>query len=135
MQNLCSVSVSVDDLEIKFSKNISNILGLEHKYYNSRAIEGVRQCDIAEGFSALYVYSNIVEPQIVGNVLAPLLRIVPVQERRKETNQVQTFDHVQYLPVSNNGTQTISTFIRHDDGRLVSFQSGKVIITLHFKKN
>ena len=134
VQNLCSVSVSVDDLEIKLSKNISNILGLENRFHGTGVTEGVRQCDISEGFSALYVYSNIVEPQIVGDIQAPLLRIVPIQERSKETNHVESFDHVQYLPLINSGTETIETFIRRDDGSSVPFQSGKVIVTLHLKK-
>ena len=83
----------------------------------------------------MYVYSNIVEPQIVGDVQAQLLRIVAVKEKSRIFNHVESFQHVQYLPVSDNGTETIKMFIRKDDGRPVLFQTGKVIVTLHFKKS
>ena len=34
--------------------------------------------DLRRGFESLYVYSSIVEPRIVGDKIAPLLRIVPI---------------------------------------------------------
>ena len=34
--------------------------------------------DLRRGFESLYVYSGIVEPRIVGDKIAPLLRIVPI---------------------------------------------------------
>ena len=133
IQNTCSIQVEERDLEIKFSKNVSNILGLEHRYYTYGYTKGVSQCDLSEGFASLYVYSNIVEPQIVGDVQVPLLRIVPVRERSKLHNQVESFQHLQYLPVKNDNAETVEIDIRRDDGSAVSFQSGKVVVTLHFK--
>ena len=37
--------------------------------------------DLRRGFESLYVYSSIVEPCIVGDNIAPLLRIVPITGR------------------------------------------------------
>ena len=34
--------------------------------------------DFRRGFESLYVYSSIVEPRLVGDKIAPLLRIVPI---------------------------------------------------------
>ncbi len=34
--------------------------------------------DLRRGLDSLYVYSSIVEPRIVGDKIAPLLRIVPI---------------------------------------------------------
>lgn len=134
IQNFCFLRVNANDIQIKLSENLNNILGLENRYYGFGETKGVRQCDIAEGFTSLYVYSNIIQPQIVGDVQAPLLRIVPVRERSKETNQVERFQHVQYLPISNTGSESIEVVIKRDNGRNPSFQSGKVIITLHLKQ-
>ena len=134
IQNACSVEVKERDLKIKLSDNLANILGLENIYHKFGKSRGTRMCDIAEGFSSLYVYSNIVEPQIVGDVQAKLLRIVGVKEKSRMVNHVESFHHVQYLPVSDNGTETIEMLIKRDDGRPVLFQTGKVIVTLHFKK-
>jgi len=134
IQNFCFVRVADADLQIQLSENLCNILGLENKKYEFGESRGIRQCDIAEGFTSLYVYSNIVQPQIVGDVQVPLLRIVPVKEKSKETNQVERFQHVQYLPINNMGTETIEVVIKRDNGIPPSFRSGKVIITLHLKQ-
>lgn len=133
-QNICSVVVKEKDLRIKLSENLSNILGLKHEYHAFGETKGVRQCDIAEGLSSLYVYSNIVEPQIVGDVQAELLRIVPIRDKNRAYNHVESFQHVQYLPVSDDGTETIKVLIRRDDGREIYFHTGKVVVTLHFKR-
>jgi len=133
-ENYCYIRIDANDIRIKLSNNLSNILGLEHKTYAFGETKGKRQCDIAEGFTSLYVYTNLVEPQIVGDIQAQLLRIVPIKERSKEPNQVVSFQHVQYLPIINTGTESVEVVIRRDDGRKPSFQSGKVIVSLHFKK-
>lgn len=132
--NRCHITVKENDLEIKLSQNLSNILGLEWIYYGYGYNVSERQCDITEGFTSLYVYSDIIKPQIVGDVHARLLRIVPVSQRNRVLNQVEYFQHVQYYPVAENGAETIQILIRRDDGRPVSFQSGKSNTILHFKK-
>ena len=52
--------------------------------------------DLRRGFESLYVYSSIVEPRIVGDKIAPLLRIVPITGRHGEMVTTR-FDHVQYI--------------------------------------
>ena len=41
--------------------------------------------DITSGFNTLYVYCDLIQPQIVGNVLAPLLRTVPLTGEVQQT--------------------------------------------------
>ena len=84
IQNACLVEVKECDLKIKLSNNLANILGLENIYHKFGKSRGTRMCDIAEGFSSLYVYCIIVEPQIVGDVQAQLFRIVRVKEKKSD---------------------------------------------------
>ena len=37
--------------------------------------------DMSQGFESLNVYTNVVEPRVVGGSLVPLLRIVPLSGR------------------------------------------------------
>ena len=53
---------------------------------------------LRRGLESLYVYSSIVESRIVGDEIAPLLRIVPITGRHGEM-VTGRFDHVQYIPV------------------------------------
>ena len=87
--------------------------------------------DLRRGFESLYVYSGIVEPRIVGDKIAPLLRIVPITGRHGAM-VTASFDHVQYIPVLSREFGTIETEIRDDTGRLVPFGCGKV--TMHFRR-
>ena len=76
--------------------------------------------DLRRGFESLYVYSSIVEPRIVGDKIAPLLRIVPITGRHGEM-VTACFDHVQYIPVLSREFGSIETEIRDDTGRPVPF--------------
>ena len=49
-------------------------------------------------FESLNVYSSIVEPRIVGDRIAPLLRIVPITGRHGDMVTAR-FYHVQYISV------------------------------------
>ena len=89
--------------------------------------------DLRGGFESLYVYSGIVEPRIVGENIAPLLRIVPITGRHGEM-VTASFDHVQYIPVLSREFGTIGTEIWDDTSRLVPFERGKVTVTMHFRR-
>ena len=89
--------------------------------------------DLRRGFESLYVYSSLVEPRIVGDKIAPLLRIVPITGRHGEMVTTR-FDHVQYIPVMRREFGTVQTEIRDDSGRPVPFERGKVRVTLHSRR-
>ena len=83
--------------------------------------------DLRRGFESLFVYSSI-----VGDKIAPLLRIVPITGRHGEMVTAR-FDHVQYMPVLSREFGSIETEIRDDTGRSVPFERGNVTVTLHFR--
>ena len=89
--------------------------------------------DLRRGFESLYVYSSIAEPRIVGDKIAPLLRIVPITGRHGEMVTAR-FDHVQYIPLLSREFGSVETEIRDDTGRPVPFERGKVTVTLHFRR-
>ena len=89
--------------------------------------------DLTRGFESLYVYSSIVEPRIVGDKIAPLLRIVPITGRHGEMVAAR-FDHVQYMPVLSREFEAVEIEIRADTGRPVPFERGKVTVTLHLRR-
>ena len=75
--------------------------------------------DLRRGFESLYVYSSIVEPRIVGDKIAPLLRIVPIAGSHGEMVTTR-FDHVQYIPLLSREFGSVETEIRDDTGRPAS---------------
>lgn len=85
--------------------------------------------------SAIYVYSDIVENQLVGNDVAPLLGIVPLQ-RTQDVRQAYKFVSPAYLPVSSRNFSSIRIILRAANGDPIPFpnNSPNVVCTLHFKQ-
>ena len=67
--------------------------------------------DLMRGFESQYVYSSIVEPRIVGDKIAQLLRIMPIPGKHREMMTAR-FDHVQYIPVLSLEFGSVETEIR-----------------------
>ena len=55
-------------------------------------------------YTALYVYTDIIQNQLVGDVRAPLLRVVPVKSRYRDTTCVN-YEQPQFLPLSRSNIQ------------------------------
>jgi hypothetical protein len=125
-------------IQVAFSQNLLNILGFsknEGELYNfGHHILRHKPADINEGFSSLYVYSDIVENQLVGDHLVPLLRVVSFENDKKREQTSVSFQHIQYIPVLKRQTDTIEINIRRDNGDIIPFQQGKVVLTLHFRQ-
>ena len=90
--------------------------------------------DISYGFNSLYIYCNVVQPQIVGDVYAPLLRTVAIPGVGRGHLIQKTYDQPHYVPVSTDELSTIEINIKDDTGTNVSFASGKVVCKLHFRQ-
>ena len=89
--------------------------------------------DLNSMFSLLYVYTDIVAPQIVGDTQAPLLRVVSVTGKDGEMVNVQ-YDRPHYVPIVRNSFNTIEVEIRLNSGDFVPFERGKLILVLHFRR-
>ena len=83
--------------------------------------------------NTLFVYTDIITHQYVGDSYKQLLRTVPISG--KKTFDAITFSDPHYVSVSKNQIETIQISIKDDTNELVKFKSGiqKVIIKLHFR--
>jgi hypothetical protein len=90
--------------------------------------------DIQGGISSLYVYTpNLIEPVIIGDTIAPVLRIVNVKGKRDEMVE-DIFLGVQYHKLLTKEISEISVELRTPSGELVPFNYGCCTLTLQFKK-
>lgn len=86
--------------------------------------------------SQLFVYSDIVHPQIVGDVMTSLLRIVPLDPMKYTYGafKMNVFSAAHYLPVLRREFDIIEIDIRTSIGDKVPFQFGTACVKLHFKR-
>ena len=96
--------------------------------------------NINAGYNHLYIYSDVAEHNIVGDTLAPLLRVLPFEpsDTVENNNDCQHINHEitipHYIPVSKSDFDIISIQITGDLGIPVHFITGKTIVKLHFRQ-
>lgn len=117
--------------KVVLPEGIAELLGFEAGEYNNN-LESPFIADPTASFPAIYIYCDLVEPQIVGDVQAPLLKIVTVKGKDGEVVNAH-YIRPYYLPVVRKNFQTIEIVLRLHSGKLVPFERGRVIAVLHFR--
>lgn len=131
---------------IVMSKTLTKILGLPNTidgryiliFNNNRTITGILPASLNRAIpNSLYIYTDICEPCIVGDVETPLLRVVPVDIKKYNYARTKSFNPPQprYIPLIRNSFQTIEIDIRDNLSDRIPFESGTLIVTLHFKRS
>lgn len=117
-----------------FFAEIGTLLGFDiNQRYKTTTI-AQNEVDLDYGFHNLYVYCDIVEPQYVGHAQVPLLRVVPVEGQDGQRIS-KIFTSPQYLPVSRKEFEAIEVNIKRDTGEIVPFETGRLLVTLHFRRS
>ena len=108
----------------------------------TKAFYGEFPADLCAGKHLIFIYTNIIEYQYVGDAKAPLLPVIDSKQRLKngsvcelESTHRTVFSNLDYKKLLSNTIQSISIELRTEKGQLVPFSgTGKVILTLQFKK-
>lgn len=90
------------------------------------------QCDINGGFYTMYVYTDIIQYQTVGDSYVPLLRCVHISGKSNDS-VIARYDTPHYASISKDHITDITIELKDDQNRRVPFSYGKVIVKLHFK--
>ena len=112
------------------------------KSHETNAYYGELPADLCAGKHLIFIYTNIIEYQYVGDAKAPLFRVIDSKQRLKNgsvcdiepTNRI-VFSNLDYKKLLSNTIQSISIELRTETGQLVPFSgTGKGILILQFKK-
>ena len=121
---------------ILITGDIATTLGFEQDTVIEKETISPYVADVNGGFSSMYVYvyTDIVDAQFVGDVKMPLLRIVNTQGNYGD-NVNASFRYMQYVPIKVKSFKTLEINIKDDKNENSSFGFGKSIVTLHFKQS
>ena len=99
----------------RLSQKCIYVLGLntEHAVFSRGLHKSVTDPNL-DSITSLFVYSDICQYSLIGDVSAPLLRIVQV--KNGERMVTKTFPHVYYTPVSKKNFGAVEIYIRDDTG-------------------
>ena len=134
------IIIMTDHMQITFPPELETILGLSpeqnplyNKAVDATKIGGYYSCDLQAGIHALYIYCDLLQFRHVGDIKAPLLRVV---DSGGETGDVVTryYERPRYIPLQKKSFDSIQIVIRDDLGEKIQFESGKVLLTLHFRR-
>lgn len=143
MENVkrCTLRINTDSIyDLEVHPDILYMLGFEAQQLKviknntgEKTIFSWHPVDMSCSLNHLYIYCDIVNPQIVGNILAPLLQIVNVEGKYVDTiSRIYITPH--YVPVLKKSFNTIEINVKDDQNRPIQFELGKTIVKLHFKR-
>nr|CAD2145757.1 unnamed protein product [Meloidogyne enterolobii]CAD2184715.1 unnamed protein product [Meloidogyne enterolobii]CAD2202403.1 unnamed protein product [Meloidogyne enterolobii] len=120
--------------KVEITEQLAYILGFDKTVLNESTIAKFMP-DMSGGVSSFHVYApGLIEPMVIGDVTAPVLRIVTIRGKQDEIIEEQ-FLSVQYHKLLVKEIAEILIEIRTAGGVLMPFQYGTCTLTLHFKKS
>ena len=85
-------------------------------------------------YTTMYIYSDAVKYQIIGETQAPLLATLPFQGNPNE-QCFWSFNPPYYISVTQKALSSMEIRICTDTGDLVPIEtSGRVVVLLHFRR-
>ena len=73
------------------------------------------------------------QPQVVRDTNANLLRSIPVERKMGEV-VTRTFTNIECVPVQTKSFEEIEILLRDNTGNYMPFERGKVLATLQFRQ-
>jgi hypothetical protein len=98
----------------------------------SMSLKGSTPCSV-NPVQRMYIYTNIIEPMDMNNTAVKLLKLINTRGAAFKTTQ-EEFTQPMYLPVEKGKISMIEVLIADETGDPVPFQTGTVVLTLHFRK-
>jgi hypothetical protein len=131
--------LSKSGITYSFEGKICDLLNItEHKIHGPRSsfshvIFNTTVAVTPKNVSLIFIYTDIIEYQYVGDTTAPLLRINTVQEE-SHTNSWSHYDSPHYLTCNSNSISSILIYLKDQDGNDIKFISNGVLsLKLHFR--
>ena len=126
-----------ENVELTLSQELADLLGFQIlKFKGPSASFAYNKVDLNLELGSLFVYLNIVQDRVVGDVRAPLIGLLPVSKKDYGLKLASRYFHVpQYFKLKQNFIDNARCNIRDELGRLVPFQGGQTTLTLHIRRH
>ncbi len=119
--------------KIRAQAPLAYMLGLKPgEWWNLSPRSATYPCDLKRGIYNLFIYTDIIQYQPIGDSYSPLLSVVNVKGGFGDVVSLR-YNTVHYVRVSKSYIKTIHIEIKTDRNRCVDFVYGKAILKLHFK--
>ena len=120
------------DYTVVLGSSLQRILGFESHILSAGTTEAEFPVDM-DPLHSIYVYCDLIEPRVVGDKMAQLLRVVPVEGRSGEM-VTRIYENVHYTALQRKSFESVEIDIRDSLGEKVPFERGTLNVTLHFRR-
>ena len=122
------------DVELQFNgSDIARCFGFDNNAKLSEGMTISTSTSTINIYHSIYVYTDIIENQHTGDYKVPLLRVIPITSKYGE-NVCVRYDKPHFFNINRSRIQTIEIDLRDDEGELISFEGGRSIVTLVFRR-
>ena len=91
--------------------------------------------NLDRGISSMWIYCDIIRPQITGHLYSPLLRVIQVNPNTARDNaRVERFDRPYYYPLNADDINNITITITNTGGQKPIQFASPVVCMLHFRR-
>ena len=128
--------LSKNDCQLYVDPRILWLLGLSttSEWITAEKLEGMYKPSLDKFLQTMWIYTNIIEPQIVGDTRAHLLHVIPVKTEGSEGGLIApVFDTPIFCKLALNYIHTFDILITNSLGDVpIEFDDNEVIIGLTF---
>lgn len=123
-------------LKVVFSEKLKNILGFKNRVYERKNFSDLKVIadyppDLYFGSSRVYVYTDIINPIIVGNTFAPLLYSFLIKGKEREAVTINPIRS--YVDLKPKQIESIFIYLCNQFGEEINFSRGSLSVSLHFR--
>lgn len=137
-ENKKRVRIGFNDIgkeyKLQISKKLSLILGFEGEteFLGNQEHLSKLPPSLYAGFHHIFIYCDIIEPQIVGGSMVPLLRMI--SNTNNGFSVVHHFTAPYYYKIAKSEISNITVLLCDEFGEQIKLDKGPLNLTLHFKR-
>ena len=109
-----------DDMQLIFPQPLAEILGVDKTFFGKPIGNDKYQfkygIDLNTHRNRFYVYSDVANYTYIGDVTAPILRVIPFKYMQEEIHFHQEFLNLHYVPVAKSYIDQVQKSIKGDTG-------------------
>ena len=121
---------------LKFNGDVARLLGLRDGTVISKGYSKSSEfaATPSGGFHQMYLYTDCIHPQPHPDGNVTILRTIAIDGEPNRQYLSKRFQSIYYFPLKVSTITTIKFDLYDDTGKHVGFDTGKVLIVLHFRK-
>lgn len=132
------ISIDQTVVQLELSSTLALQMGYDvHSVDLIKQRKAIRPPNLLAGIpSYMYVYCDLVEPQLVGDTVAPLLKIVNIDAKNYTygAHNIVHFTDPHYVPLMKSSFESVEIDLRDSAGHHLPFHFGTTCMKLHLRR-